>query len=265
MQFDTGDFCTSEFHHIIYMVDVVIFDHAEDTSHASDDAALLAVVYVVAAYDVPAYVLFEPSVILPAADGIPLHLSRTFYIFRSKVVVVVRVIISPERDACALAVDYLTVLYYPALAPVRTYHAVLESCRRRPGRSCFLHPEASDSDIVPARFRRPEAFSPDVDLNFFEVRIHSLKVRIDHGLVAFFVLLRKPFVLRILRIPADFAELSADAFFKTCSLIHCLIVQIHAARMLIRLGKIPVAIHECRVRIVVSEQAVIYPRDPYSV
>jgi hypothetical protein len=57
MQFYSGYLRSSELHHIINMMDVIVFDHAEDASHAADDAPLLAMVYIVAPYDVAADVL----------------------------------------------------------------------------------------------------------------------------------------------------------------------------------------------------------------
>ena len=204
VQFDTGDLCSSKLHHIVDVMDVIILNYAEDASHAADDAALLAMMYIVAADNVSAYVFLQPSVILSAAYGVTFHLCRAFYIFCSKVVVVVRIIVSSERDAGALAVHYLAVLYYPALAPVRPYHAVLKSCRRSPCSRGFLDLETPDGNIVSACFRRPEALSPDIDLYFFTVRIESLKIRIYNGFVAVFILFCVPFILRIIRIPADF-------------------------------------------------------------
>ena len=62
----------------------------------SDDAALLAMVYIIAPYDVTAYVLPEPAVILPPAHGVSFHLRRAFDIFCRKVVVIFRIIISSE-------------------------------------------------------------------------------------------------------------------------------------------------------------------------
>ena len=114
VQFDTGDLCSSKLHHIVDVMDVIILNYAEDASHAADDAALLAMMYIVAADNVSAYIFLQPSVILSAAYGVTFHLCRAFYIFCSKVVVVVRIIVSSERDAGALAVHYLAVLYYPA-------------------------------------------------------------------------------------------------------------------------------------------------------
>ena len=262
VHFYSRDLSSAKFHHIVDVMDVVVFDDAEDASHAAYDASLLTVMYIVAAYYVAAYVLFEPSVILPAAYGVPFHLGRAFYVFCRKVVVVVRIIVSSQRDPGTFAVHYLTVFYDPPLAPVRADHAVLKSCGRSPCRGGFLHPEAPDSDIVPSCSGRPETLPAYVDLNVFTVRIHALKVRVYHGLIAILILLRVPFIYRIIRIPADIADLSPHTLFKSGSLIHGLIIQIHTARMLIRPGKIPVAIYKRRIRIVVSEQAVIDPCDP---
>ena len=256
------DLRATELHHIIYMMDMVVFNDAEDTAHAPDDASLLAVVYVVAAYDMAAYVLFEPSVILPAAYGISLHLRRALDVSRCKIVVVIRIIVSSERDPGTLAVHDLTVFYDPAFAPVRSDHSILKGCGRCP-RSCgFLHPEAPDRYVVSSGFRRPEALPADIDLNLFAVRIRSVKVRVYHGLIAFPVLLRIPFKHRLFRIPADIADLSADAVFEAGCLIHGLIVQVHASGMLICLCKIPVSVDKRRVRIAAAEHTVAYSCDP---
>ena len=55
MHLNTGNFCSAKFHHVVDMVNVVVFDNAEYTAHTADDTALLAMVDVVAADNVAAH------------------------------------------------------------------------------------------------------------------------------------------------------------------------------------------------------------------
>ncbi len=73
---DARHFRAAQFHHGVDMVDVVVLYQREDAAHAAYDAALLAMVDVVAAYDVGAYFFLEPAVVLSAADRVALHLRR---------------------------------------------------------------------------------------------------------------------------------------------------------------------------------------------
>ena len=78
MQLDSGDLRSAKLHHVVDMMDVVVLDQAEHTAHPADDAALLAVMDVVAADDVASHLLLQPAVILPSAHRVPLHLGRAF-------------------------------------------------------------------------------------------------------------------------------------------------------------------------------------------
>ena len=80
VQLDPRDLSAAQLHHVIDIMYVVVLDDAEDTAHTADDTALLTVMYIVMTYYVAADILFEPSVILPAADRISLHLCRTLHI-----------------------------------------------------------------------------------------------------------------------------------------------------------------------------------------
>src|SRR5699024_11956945 len=65
----SSDVCSSDL-----VVDVVVFNQGKDPAHPADDAALLAVVNVAAANDMAADFFLQPAMVLPAANGIPLHL-----------------------------------------------------------------------------------------------------------------------------------------------------------------------------------------------
>ena len=125
VHFDAGDLRASQLHHIVDMVDVVVLNQGEHTTHPANDAALLAVVDVAPAHDVAAHLLLQPAVILSPADGVPFHLGGAFHVFVGKVVVVFRVVIFAQGNACALGVGDVTVLNDPALGPVGTNHPIL--------------------------------------------------------------------------------------------------------------------------------------------
>ena len=108
VELDAGNFCAAQFHHVVDVVNVVVFDDRENSAHTADDAALLAVVDVVAAYDVAADILLEPAVVLASADCVTLHLRGALKMLICEVVVVLRIQILTEADAGALGeVDFI--------------------------------------------------------------------------------------------------------------------------------------------------------------
>ncbi|OQA24106.1 MAG: hypothetical protein BWY61_01277 [Firmicutes bacterium ADurb.Bin354] len=115
MKLDTRDLGTAQLHHIIDMMDMVILYNTEYAAHSSDDAALLAIVDIIASYDVTSHIFLKPSVILPPADSVSLHLSRTLYMLIGKVVLIIRIKILSKSYSGALTVRYLAIFYYPAL------------------------------------------------------------------------------------------------------------------------------------------------------
>ena len=88
MELDTCDLRSSELLHVIDMMDMIVFDYGEDTSHSSDYSRLLAVVDVAAADDMAADVLLQPAMVLSTAYGVPLHLGRAFDVFVGEEVLV---------------------------------------------------------------------------------------------------------------------------------------------------------------------------------
>ena len=70
---------------------MAVFDDGEHTAHAADNTGLLAVVNVAAADDVASDLLLQPSVILPAADRIPLHLCGTLHMSAVEIHVIFRI------------------------------------------------------------------------------------------------------------------------------------------------------------------------------
>ena len=101
---DTGDLGSALLHHIVDVVDMVVLNDAEYAAHTADDTALFAVMDVVSADDMAADLLLQPSMILAAAYGIALHLSRALDLLISKVVVVVRVEVFADGDTGAFTV-----------------------------------------------------------------------------------------------------------------------------------------------------------------
>ena len=96
MHLDACDLRAAEFHHVVDMVDVVVFNNAEDAAHAPDDAALLTVMDVAAADDMTADLLLQPAMILSAADRVAFHLCGTLYVMHSEKVIIVRIIVLAE-------------------------------------------------------------------------------------------------------------------------------------------------------------------------
>ena len=115
MELDTCNFSPAKLHHVVDVVDVVILDDGEYGTHTADYAALLAVMDVVAAYDVASDVLLEPAVVLASADRITLHLRRALEMLVGKVMVVLGIKIFAETDAGALGKVNFIVLNDPSL------------------------------------------------------------------------------------------------------------------------------------------------------
>ena len=254
MHLDARNLRAAKLHHIVDMVDMVVFDHAEDAAHAADDPALLTVMDVVAADDMASDLFLQPAIILSSADRVALHLGRALHVFCRKIVVVLRVVVLAQTDARALAVRDLAVLDDPALRPVRTNHAVLESGRRRPGRRGFCHHESGDCDVPDSLLLRHEALSADIDLHIFLVRVLVLEIRIEDRLVS--VLLRVPLVNRLLRPPGIRTFLRLQAVLQCLRLVQHPVIQVDRSGVSALSGKVPVAIDIGRIRIVVPEDAI---------
>ncbi len=212
--------------------------------------------------DMAADILLQPAVVLAAADGVALHLRRALHMLRREKVIVLRIQIFAKADACALAAPDLAVLDDPALRPVRADHAVLVGCRRRPGRRCLVDVESLHSDIAPAGLRRHEALPAHVDLDLLLRGIRPAEVRVDHGLVRLRVLLGVPLALRRLRVPGALVDFARDAGSQVGDLVERLVVQPHAAGVLVALREVPVAEDPGLVRVVPAEDPVLHSRDP---
>ena len=115
VELDACNFSTAQFHHVVDVMDVVVFDDGEYCTHTADDAALLTVVDVVAADDVAADVFLEPAVILAAAYRVTLHLRRALELLICEVVVVLGIKIFSETDTGALCEVDFVVFNDPAL------------------------------------------------------------------------------------------------------------------------------------------------------
>ena len=89
MELDTCNLRSAQLLHVIYVMDVVILDCGENTSHTSNDTGLLTVMDITSPYDVTSYCFLGPAFILSTAHSIPLHLGRALYMLMEEVVVVI--------------------------------------------------------------------------------------------------------------------------------------------------------------------------------
>ena len=261
VQLDAGDFRAAKLLHVVDVVDVVVLNHGIDRAHTPDDARLLAVVDVAAADDVAADVFLQPTVILPAANRVALHLRRAFEVLFREVVVVFRVVVFAQRNTAALAVRNFAILDNPALRPVRANHAILKRSWRRPCRRSLLDFEAMHRDVPAARFLREEAAAADVNFHLLAVGVLRVEVGIQHGFVA--VLLAEPLEGRPLRIPRRLVDFARNALLQRFRLVEHLVVQIHRTRVAHRRRKVPVAENLRRVRIIRTECAVLHAHRPH--
>ena len=242
------------------MVDVVVLNKGEHASHPADDASLLAVVDVAPPHNVAANLFLQPAVVLPAADGVPLHLGGGFDVHSGEVVVIVRVAVFAQGDPGTFGVGDFAVLNDPALGPVGTDHAVLVGGGRGPGGGRLGDAEPADGDVVQAGLAGVEAETADVDFHIFRVGVLALEIGVEYRVVA--VLFGIPLVDRSLRFPGAGIYLALDAFFQAAGLVHGLVVEVHAAGVLGFAGKVPVPVHKGGVGVVIAEQAVGNPHRP---
>ena len=63
MELDTGDLSTAHFHHVVDVMDMVVFDDGENAAHTADDTGLLTVVDMAAAHDMVADALLTWRVV----------------------------------------------------------------------------------------------------------------------------------------------------------------------------------------------------------
>ena len=263
MHLDAGNLRTSKLHHIVDVMDVVVLNDAEDTTLTADDSALLAVMNVVSANDMASHLLLQPAMVLSAADCIAFHLRRALHMMSREEVIVLRIIIFPDRNAGALTAPDLAVFNDPALGPVRSDHAVLIGCGRSPGRCSLVDVEAADRNIIDSVLLREEALPADCNLHILLCGICALEVCINDRLIGFFILLGIPLQLRCLRIPGALIHFAGLADLQRGCLVQCLIIQPDTAGMLVTLCKIPVTEHIRCIRIVAAENRVVHTCHPY--
>ena len=91
MELDGGDLSTAKLLHVVDMMNMVVLDDREDTTHTAYDTGLLTVMDMTAANDMAAYLFLQPAVILSAANCVTLHLSGAFNLFVSEIVIVIRI------------------------------------------------------------------------------------------------------------------------------------------------------------------------------
>ena len=261
VHFDAGDLRAAQLHHVVDMVDVIVLDDGEHAAHPSDDSSLFTMVNIAAADDVAAHLLLQPSVVLAPADSVPLHLGGTFYVFSGKVMVIFRIQIFPQRNAGTFAVADFTVLDDPASGPVGADHAVLVGGGRRPGGGGFGDEKTADGYVTDTGFGRHETFPADVDLHLLPVGILSLEIGVDDRLAAF--LFGIPFVNGSLRFPGTAVDVTTDTFLQGFRLVHHPVVEIDGSGVPAASGKVPVAVHIGGVGVIISENGVVNPADPY--
>ena len=208
-----------------------------------------------------AHLLLQPSVVLAPADSVPLHLGGTFYVFSGKVMVIFRIQIFPQRNAGTFAVADFTVLDDPASGPVGADHAVLVGGGRRPGGGGFGDEKTADGYVTDTGFGRHETFPADVDLHLLPVGILSLEIGVDDRLAAF--LFGIPFVNGSLRFPGTAVDVTTDTFLQGFRLVHHPVVEIDGSGVPAASGKVPVAVHIGGVGVIISENGVVNPADPY--
>ena len=256
VELDPGGLRAAQLLGVADVVDVAVLDQGEHAAHPAHDTGLLTVVDVAAADDMVAHVLLQPAVVLPPANGVPLHLGGALHVPGGEIHVVFRIAVLSEGDPAAAAVGDLAVLDDPATAPVRPDHAVLIRGGGGPGGGRLGNLKAADRDVVYAGFVRQEAVAAHADLHLLPVGIETAEVRKEDRPAV--LLPGEPFVPGLLRLPGAGVRLAGETLLQGHGLVHHAIVQEHGARVPDSRREVPVSVDIGRVGIVVPEHAVVH-------
>ena len=148
-------------------------DPAKGATQTSHDASLLAMGDRIVADKVMADVRFVPSVQQRAFDSFDIALSR---VGRG---VIECITVLSQRNAGTDRIADVVALDDPAFAPVRADQSDLFSRGRCPRRRSVAQNEASNRQVVDARFDRIENRLSNIDLHILHVRIDMLELRPD--------------------------------------------------------------------------------------
>jgi len=102
MEFYAGNFGSTKLMHIVYVVNMVIFNDREHATHTTYNTGLFTVMNITSSYYMSANGFLCPTIVLGTAYCITLHLSRTFYMLVEEVVVIVFLGIVTEGNTATL-------------------------------------------------------------------------------------------------------------------------------------------------------------------
>ena len=139
------------------VVDVVVLNGTEDTSHVSHNTRLTAIVDPIVAHDVRANLFLTPSRLVHALED-RLHLVDVPRLAQgAEVVVVAGGDLLAKADAVAFGIVEKIVLNDPPFAPMRADHTRLIGGGRCPGGGGVGHFKAAHRNIIYADLTREEA------------------------------------------------------------------------------------------------------------
>ena len=208
MKLDAGNLMTKilMFHRNI--INMVMINPAEYTSHMSHDPVLSAVIDHIVTDD-----MGTDSLLTPAALERTKHCFHLILISRLPICpgteIVSRAFFFPDTDSAAFRVMDDIILDHPSFRPVHTQKRGLICRGRCPGTGCLRHLKSAYRNIISSDPYRIEAASAYIYLNQLLIRIYSLEVGID-GCVLI-VHLRIPLVYGIFRMPDRFRILRPQA------------------------------------------------------
>ena len=193
VHFYSCNLSTAKLHHIVDMVNVIIFDDTKYTTHTTDNSTLFTMMNIVSTNYMSTDFLFQPTIILSTTYRITLHLSSTFNMLSCIEITVFWIKVATHTNARAFATPDIAILNYPAFAPMRRNHTILICCWRSPCCCSFVDVETTYSNIINSLFTWHETFTSYCDFNIFLIRIRSTKIHIKNSLIKCIVLARKPF------------------------------------------------------------------------
>ena len=241
----------AELHVGVDVVDVVVLDCGEYSAKVTNYAGLAAVVDMVVADLVGAYVVFVPAHVVGLEDGLQFSVEAYEFTLRHPAVMARGPVFS-KAYANALGIADLVVLNHPAFAPVRAYQAFLECGGRSPLSGRLAEVETFDCYEVDTSQFGEEHCLAHIDFSQFLVGVCTAEIGVDNCLGVIH-----------LHIPAEMLG-GVLHFFCRTNLPERLPVEINLAQAQERSALIhPVSVKDFCIRIEISEITVGEGNLPY--
>ena len=165
-----------------YIVNMVLVNLTEYTSHMSHDTVLSAVINHIIADDMGTDGFLAPSDL--AGTEYRFHLVLiTWFTMGSGTEIMSGGCFFSNTDSTAFCIMNRIILDDPALAPIYTQKSRLICGRGRPWTGCLCHLKSPDRNIISSGFCRIKTASAHIDFHQFRVWISPLEICINSRIV----------------------------------------------------------------------------------